>query len=147
MAGSPTRPSGEHGTVPSPVAREVLESPEFRTLVLHRWRTAIVLSAILFVVYYGYILLVATNKSLLAMRFIGTATLGIFLGIAVIVIAWALTAAYVVWANFRHDPEVRRLRSRCHGNDSGHADSLGHPVLPADRGADAGDYVLGGDSN
>ena len=38
--------------------------------------------------------------------------LGIVLGVAVLVLAWVLTAAYVVWANRNYDPEVQRLRDR-----------------------------------
>ena len=92
--------------------REVLESAEFRHLVARRWRLSLVLTAALFVIYYGFILLVAINKPLLATR-IGTATtLGIPIGAAVIVLSWALTAAYVVWANVVYDREAARLRSQ-----------------------------------
>jgi uncharacterized membrane protein (DUF485 family) len=90
---------------------DLLESPEFRHLVARRWRASGLLTALLFVVYYGYILLVATNKPLLSTR-LGSGTLGIALGVAVILLSWALTAAYVVWANLKYDPEVRRLRDR-----------------------------------
>jgi uncharacterized membrane protein (DUF485 family) len=34
------------------------------------------------------------------------------LGIAVIVIAFVLTAAYVAWANRAYDPEVDRLKGQ-----------------------------------
>ncbi len=95
------------------VGREVLDSPEFRRLVVRRWRTSLILTAALFIVYYGYISLVATNRALLSMRLGDTpTTLGIVLGVAVIVLSWALTAAYVVWANRHYDPEARRLRDR-----------------------------------
>jgi len=73
---------------------------------------SLVLTAILFVVYYGFIVLVATNKPLLATRIGETMTLGIPMGVAIIVFAWVLTAAYVVWANRQYDPEVRRLRDQ-----------------------------------
>ena len=92
--------------------RDVLDSVAFRQLVARRWRLSLVLTAALFVIYYGFILLVAVNKPLLATR-IGTATtLGIPIGAAVIVLSWALTAAYVTWANVRYDPEAERLRDR-----------------------------------
>jgi len=64
----------------------------------------------LFVFYYGYILLVATNKELVSRKIGEVTTLAIPLGIAAIVIAWILTAAYVVWANRSYDPEVERLK-------------------------------------
>ena len=92
--------------------REVLDSVEFRRLVERRWLVSLVLTAVLFVAYYGFILLVATNKPLLSTRIGETVTLGIPLGVAIIVLSWVLTAAYVVWANREYDPEVRRLRDQ-----------------------------------
>jgi uncharacterized membrane protein (DUF485 family) len=91
----------------------LLESPEFKNLVARRWRASAILTAILFIIYYGFILLVATNKPLLGTR-LGAGTLGILLGVLVIVLSWVITAAYVVWANRHYDPEVRRLRERLH---------------------------------
>jgi uncharacterized membrane protein (DUF485 family) len=91
----------------------LLESPEFKHLVARRWRASAILTAILFIIYYGFILLVATNKPLLGTR-LGAGTLGILLGVLVIVLSWVITAAYVVWANRHYDPEVRRLRERLH---------------------------------
>jgi uncharacterized membrane protein (DUF485 family) len=70
---------------------------------------SLILTAALFVVYYGYIVLVAGNKALLSMRVGEATTLGIPLGAAVIVLSWMLTAGYVIWANRHYDPEVRRL--------------------------------------
>jgi uncharacterized membrane protein (DUF485 family) len=92
--------------------RAVLQSGEFRRLVERRWTVSLALTAALFVAYYGFILLVATNKPLLARRIGQTVTLGIPIGMAIIVLAWVLTAAYVWWANRQYDPEVRRLRDR-----------------------------------
>ena len=65
----------------------------------------------LFVLYYGFILLVGLNPALLARR-IGSVTIGIPLAAAVILGAWVLTAIYIVWANRHHDPAVRSLRER-----------------------------------
>lgn len=86
-------------------------------MLARRWRVSLVLSALLFLLYYGYIILVAVNRDLLSVRIGETTTLGIPLGAAVIVGAWALTAAYVIWANRRYDPEVDRLRRRLHPTD------------------------------
>jgi uncharacterized membrane protein (DUF485 family) len=93
-------------------ARETLDSPEFRAMVRRRWRVSLALTAALFVVYYGYILLIATDKPLVSRRIGEVTTLGIPLGVAVIVLSWALTAIYVVWANRSYDPDVARLRAR-----------------------------------
>jgi uncharacterized membrane protein (DUF485 family) len=96
--------------------RELLDSPEFRHMLARRWRVSLVLCALLFLLYYGYILLIAVSPETLARRIGAATTLGIPLGAAVIVGAWALTAAYVVWANRQYDPEVDRLRRRLHSD-------------------------------
>lgn len=99
--------------VPQPApasARDLLTSPEFRRLVRQRWRVSLVLTALLFVLYYGYILLIAFDRTLLSQRIGPATTIGIPLGAAVIAAAWILTAAYVVWANRHFDAEAARLR-------------------------------------
>lgn len=93
-------------------ARDVLDSPEFKRLVTRRWRISLILTACLFVLYYGFILLIATQKAFLSRRIGETTTIGIPIGAAVIVVAWVLTALYVVWANRHYDSEVARLRGK-----------------------------------
>ena len=90
--------------------KELLASSEFRHLVARRWRVSLLLTACLFVLYYGYILLIATDKALLSTRVGEVTTLGIPVGAAVIVGAWILTGVYVLWANRAYDSEVARLR-------------------------------------
>jgi uncharacterized membrane protein (DUF485 family) len=93
-------------------AGELLASREFKQLVSRRWRVSGLLTAALFTLYYGFILLVATNRALLATRVGPATTLGIVLGVTVLVGAWLLTGVYVAWANREFDPEVQRLRER-----------------------------------
>jgi uncharacterized membrane protein (DUF485 family) len=76
------------------------------------------LTIALFVLYYGFILLVATNRAILAQRVGEVTTLGIVLGVAVLLFSWVLTAIYVVWANRRYDPEVNRLRARLRSDEA-----------------------------
>jgi uncharacterized membrane protein (DUF485 family) len=73
---------------------------------------------ILFVLYYGFIVLVATNRALLARRVGDVTTLGIVIGVAVLLFTWILTAIYVVWANRQYDPEVDRLRDRLRDHEA-----------------------------
>ena len=96
----------------SKTPHEMLESPEFKAMVGKRWTISIVLTALLFVLYYGYILLVAYDKPLLATKIGEVTTLGIPVGVGVIVGAWLLTAVYVMWANTVHDDEVKRLKDQ-----------------------------------
>ncbi len=91
-------------------AHEVIESEAFKHLVVRRWRISLILLALLFISYYGYILLIAANKAFVSTKIGEVTTLAIPLGIASIVIAWVLTAIYVVWANRFYDPEVERIK-------------------------------------
>ncbi len=89
---------------------EVIESKEFKHLVSTRWTVSLILLALLFVSYYGYILLIAADKAFVSQKIGEVTTLAIPLGVASIVIAWLLTAFYVMWANAKYDPEVERLK-------------------------------------
>jgi uncharacterized membrane protein (DUF485 family) len=93
-------------------AHEMLRSKEFRGLVRRKWTVAALLSACLFALYYGYILLIAVDKDFLARKVGEHTTLGILLGAAVIVLSWVLTAVYVLWANGWYDRTVGELKSR-----------------------------------
>lgn len=92
--------------------REMLDSAEFKRMVSKRWTVSIVLTLALFVMYYGYILLIAWDKPALARKIGESTTLGIPAGVGVILVSWVLTAIYVVWANRRYDVEVRRLKDQ-----------------------------------
>ncbi len=91
---------------------ELIESPDFKALVKKRWTVSMVLLALLFVSYYGYILLIATNKALVSQKVGEVTTLAIPPGVGAIVFAWVLTAYYVAWANTSYDPEVERLKGQ-----------------------------------
>jgi uncharacterized membrane protein (DUF485 family) len=91
-------------------AHEVIESPEFKALVKKRWTVSMVMLALLFLSYYGYILLIAVDRPLVSQKIGRVTTLAIPLGIGSIVAAWILTGAYVYWANRKYDPEVERLK-------------------------------------
>ncbi len=95
---------------------ELLESADFKALVAKRWSVSMTLLALLFVVYYGYIMLIGTNKEWMSQKLSdapdAVVTIGIPIGVAVIVIAWVLTALYVGWANSKYDPEVERLKAQ-----------------------------------
>jgi uncharacterized membrane protein (DUF485 family) len=81
-----------------------------RTLGRARWRIAILLTAIMVVMYFGFISLIAFNKTLLATRVVPGLTLGILLGVLVIVVSWLLTWVYARWANAHYDARLDALR-------------------------------------
>jgi uncharacterized membrane protein (DUF485 family) len=80
------------------------------TLGAARWRVAIVLTAAMMVLYFGFILLVAFNKPLLGREIVDGLSVGILLGVVVIFSAWVLIYVYVRWANTKYDAAVLQLR-------------------------------------
>jgi uncharacterized membrane protein (DUF485 family) len=93
-------------------ATQVLGSPEFRALVSRRRAVAVVLTVAMLVVYFGFILLLAFSRESLATPLGEHLTLGIPVGLGVILIAWLLTGIYVAWANGRYDAAVEALKGR-----------------------------------
>ncbi len=80
-----------------------------RVLAARRWRIAATLTALMVVVYFGFIALVAFQPALLGSLVAEGLSLGIVLGALVIVAAWLLTLAYVTWANRVYDPALAAL--------------------------------------
>jgi uncharacterized membrane protein (DUF485 family) len=75
-----------------------------------RWRVAMTLTAAMMVAYFGFILLVAFQKPFLAARLGPGLSVGMLLGVGVIIVAWALTWTYVRWANHTYDRALAGLR-------------------------------------
>jgi uncharacterized membrane protein (DUF485 family) len=75
-----------------------------------RWRLAGRLSLVVAVIYFGFILLIAFDKALLATLIAPGLSLGILLGALVIVASWCATLVYVRWANGPYDAALRKLR-------------------------------------
>ncbi len=72
---------------------------------------AAVLTLLMVGVYFGFILLVAYRPALLGGLVSDGLSLGIVLGVLVIVSAWVLTLIYVQWANRVYDPALAALRA------------------------------------
>jgi uncharacterized membrane protein (DUF485 family) len=86
------------------VTSRILNDPRYHELKARRTRFGWWLAGAMMVVYYGFILLVAFDKPLLATRIgDGVTTLGIPLGLAVIVFTVVITAVYVRRANREFD--------------------------------------------
>lgn len=92
---------------------EVARDPRYLGLVRERSRFGWALSAIMLVVFFGYILLIAFAPEVLARRIgDGVTTVGIPVGIAVILCGILLTAVYVARANRRYDRITRDIIER-----------------------------------
>lgn len=88
----------------------IAADPRYQRLVRERSRFAWRLTGVMLVVFFGYILLIAFDKALLARPvFGGTTSLGIPLGLGVILAGVALTGVYVRRANREFDPQVRAI--------------------------------------
>lgn len=79
-------------------------------LAAAQWRLALRLTAAMMAVYFGFILLVAWAKPLLARQLVPGLSLGILIGAVVILAAWLLIWIYVRWANSHYDATVARIR-------------------------------------
>lgn len=92
-------------------ALPVMDDPAFRQLVAERSRFAWTLSVLMLVVYLGFIFLVAFAHDVMATRIgAGPTSLGIVLGLFVIVFAFVLTGIYVSRANSRYDALTARIK-------------------------------------
>ena len=80
-----------------------------RSLDNRRRRIAGSLTIAMIAIYFGFVALIAYNKPLLARRIAPGLSLGILLGVLVIVGSWVLTWVYVRWANNHYDDAVDRL--------------------------------------
>lgn len=88
----------------------ILRDPKFQELVRARSRFAWTLSAVMLAIYLGFIFLIAFAPGLLAAKVGGgVMSVGILVGLAVILSAFLLTGIYVQRANGRFDALSRDL--------------------------------------
>ncbi len=92
--------------------REIVNSESFKGLVRKRLQYSLTLTFIILTVYFGFILVVAFYKQILAIKIGEHLTLGLPVGIGIILFAWLLTGIYIRWANTSYDNSVRELRNQ-----------------------------------
>jgi uncharacterized membrane protein (DUF485 family) len=99
------------------MTKEMIEhirnNPKYQMLVKKRSRFAWTLSIIMLVVYYAFILTIAFDPQLLGtpLEEGKVTTIGIPVGIAIIIIAFALTGIYVKRANSEFDDLSREVKA------------------------------------
>jgi len=107
MAGEQSETGAESGKLPTDLANDL----RFEQLVRRRAGFAWWLTGCMLVIYFGFILLIAFRRDILGRPISdGVTTLGIPVGLGVILAAFALTAIYVWRANRVYDPELESLR-------------------------------------
>jgi uncharacterized membrane protein (DUF485 family) len=91
----------------------IQRDPDYQELVRRRSSLGWTLSLVMLVIYFGFILLVAYAPKFLGMRLgTGVMTIGIPIGLFVIVSAFVLTGIYVTKANSKYDALIRRIVER-----------------------------------
>ncbi|MDQ7264113.1 DUF485 domain-containing protein [Paracoccus sp. PS-1] len=93
------------------LVERIAADPNYQLLKAKRSRYGWILTIAMLVVYYGYILLIAFDKELLAARIgDGVMTWGIPLGFGVIVFTIIITGIYVRRANSEFDELSEKVR-------------------------------------
>ena len=88
----------------------ILNDPNYQELKARRSRFGWWLTLAMLVVYYGFILLVAFYKPFLATRLgAGVTTIGMPIGLGVIIFTVVITAIYVRRANSEYDALTERV--------------------------------------
>lgn len=92
------------------LAKKIAANPKYQKLVGTRSSFGWILTAIMMVVYYGYIAIIAFNKEVLAARLgEGVMTVGIPVGLGVIFFTVLITGFYVRRANSEFDQLTREI--------------------------------------
>lgn len=92
------------------LTKRIASDPRYQELKAKRTRFGVWLTLLMLVVYYGFILLVAFNKSFLATRLgEGVTTIGMPIGLGVIVFTVVITAIYVRRANSEFDALTEQI--------------------------------------
>ncbi|MBT5933725.1 DUF485 domain-containing protein [Sulfurimonas sp.] len=88
-------------------------NPDYQKLVKTRSSFAIKLSILILVVYFSFILTIAFNPTLLATPLFsdGVTSIGIPIGISVIVLAFILTGIYTRRANHEFDDLTNKIKN------------------------------------
>jgi uncharacterized membrane protein (DUF485 family) len=91
-------------------AAAIAANPKYQELIAKRTRFGWTLTIIMLIVYFGYIGLIAFDKAFLARPIgDGVTSLGIPVGLGVIVVTIILTGVYVVRANGEFDRLTREI--------------------------------------
>ena len=92
------------------VIKRIEANPKYKELRTKRNRLGWTLTIIMLIVYYGYIALIAFDKPFLAQPIgKGVTTLGIPIGLGLILFTIAITLFYIHKANAEFDPLTREI--------------------------------------
>lgn len=94
------------------LVERIKKNPKYEELVSKRASFSWILSIVMLVIYYAFILVIAFSPKVLGTPISDTSviTIGIPIGIAIIVIAFILTGIYVVRANGEFDELSKQIK-------------------------------------
>lgn len=93
-----------------PVVDKILKNPKYQELQNKRNSFGVLLTIIMLVVYYGYIALIAFDKPFLAQPLgAGVTSIGIPIGMGVIIFTVLITGLYVNRANGEFDEMTKEI--------------------------------------
>jgi uncharacterized membrane protein (DUF485 family) len=95
--------------------RSLLQDRDFLDLCRRKNAVSAVLTVLTIAIYFGFIFLVAYGKDILSIKLDSGITVGIPIGIGVILVSWLFTGIYVLWANTSYDAMVGRIKDRIGG--------------------------------
>ena len=92
----------------------ISKHPDFIQLVQRKQKLYWPLSLIMLVIYFGFVLLVAFSPNTLGQSLNGGVTsVGMLVGVLVVLVAFALTGFYVFRASHVIDPLNEKLKKEC----------------------------------
>ncbi|MCX8031275.1 MAG: DUF485 domain-containing protein [Thermodesulfovibrionales bacterium] len=90
---------------------QILEDPDFKKLKSSKWRVSLFLGSLVFILYYGFVLLMAYNKPFFANK-VADIYVGIPIGVFVLASTILITVIYVAWANNVYDNLVDKVKEK-----------------------------------
>jgi uncharacterized membrane protein (DUF485 family) len=89
--------------------KRIQSDPNYQKLVAERKSFGWTLTIITLVIYYGFIALVAFAPSVIATPIAGSITIGLVIGVAIIIASIVLTGIYVMRANSHYDDLTKAI--------------------------------------
>ena len=94
---------------------DIMSDPDFKELSSKKNSISVTLTILELIVYFGFVFLIAFKKEFLSGDIAPSITIGIPIGIGVILLSWILTGIYVRWANQKYDVMVQKLKDKIGG--------------------------------
>src|SRR5688572_9268914 len=92
-------------------SHEILEDADFKELARQKSLISLILTLLTMAAYFAFMFLIAYKKEALAAP-AANGTMGIPIGIGVIILSWIFTGIYVYWANTKYDALVEKVKQK-----------------------------------